>query len=1834
MKNLKKSIYILTILCTFLKSFGQTTFYVSSSGLDTNLGTELSPLQTISHAIDEAAENDIIHIIGVITENNIFISKSLTIEGDSADTSIVQAQVLNPMDDPSANGLNDAVRVFELRNASSTVKIIDLTVQHGYLSLGQGAGLYGQQAAVLEIDRCNFINNLCINQGGGVSHKGSLSITNSTFINNNGSQGGGVFSTGNSILNVSNSLFYNNDGTAQGGAIRASSSAVTLNNNTIAYNTSANNKGFGVQYNLTGELTLTNNIFFNNLGGNDLRSEGEDLAGTGATSITSKNNIFSYVQTDKFYNDALATTSASNNYVKKAEVTSNTVKFTGIEVDSETGLYALPLAMGSIAIGNADVATATASDMYGVDRAGDPDIGASEFVSGGGPYTQTISIVPIADKYQGAPSFDIQATTTSDLPLVYQITGPANIDGNTITLSGATGTLVVTVSQAGNDDYLAATETEQFEVLPPNIIYVSDAGNNDSGDGSVANPLATLSYAVTQATAGETIHLSGTFTESNITLNKDLTIIGDGAGSAVIQAQVNNPNDEEPRNPQLNQRVFIISGNPAPNIVLKNLAIRHGNLSGAQGAGIYSTVAASLSIVNCNIMDNYTDKQGGGISHKGALTISNSAIINNYANEVGGGIYHNSATLPMTITNSVIYGNTSLNQNGAAISCKSSLATINNSTIAYNTCESDNRVEGFHYSGTGAVTFSNSILFHNLRANNDKDSGIDIGGTIPSTVISKNNIISYTNYTEFQNGSQGASGNLVNGAEVDADKMAFGGLMTNDAGLYFIPVYGSSIAKDAGDPETATVRDINGSLRSTPDIGAFEQGTNVNLDPYIETPAEIAYSDHWEEFQVVALDDESLTYAITGGANQSAMSITSGGSLSFINKPPIGQSFEVEVTVTDGIGGSSSRSFTIEVIERVYNVFMIVLDDLNDYIGVMGGHPQAKTPNIDKLAGEGVLFTNAYSNAPLCAPSRASFMSGILPTSSGYYGTGNFKSFPKVNDAKMISEYMMDNGYTTYKTGKITHSPSGENQWWDYYLEDSQDYGPVAYNGKGGVPHPNSSVELQIEGGSLDGTFGSLADIPNVPADFRDPANKPGYNGWYSTTRNQGFNYIDDDNRDAMPDEISVEWTKQQLQALADTDNRDPFMIATGLIRPHSPFVVPQKYFDMFPLETLELGNILIDDKDDTPITLDGRGIKIDRAVDNSFVDRNEGIRKYLQAYLASIAFADDMVGRLMDAIDDSPYKDNTVVMLFSDHGYAIGEKDQMWKYNLWKQNSRVPLIIRSPKFESSKGKKVTKPVSLVDIYPTIIDHCKLTGTTKKTDKAADLDGNSLLPLLADSENGLWTGNEEAFINTETWGYTDPNSHNYALTTERYRYISRIGGEEFYDELYDPNDWFNLIEEPAYNEVINKFRENLINHKNPSIALEDQMTDLNKMRNSSNIKLTTHMGGTINDFTQVSKISSNLAVLEYEVENIKSFSIDFWDTRDANNRLDVGKLKVYLASEDLVYSEIETDSTLSYKDWNTANTLMYTTPSEEVPSGTKYLKIEWETSETAQINKGFIGAVRIYNTDPILLHTGIDNIAVAVDDNWFNYNEDQVRNAAPDLPAFTDPLDDLTKAYSTSGCSYITGNGADNSDYLDDDGRVVRCATDGQFPQAASLTYEVAHLESFRVEFWGKAYKSVNDHDAEVGVIKTYVGDADDNLTEIKHRRIQLQYQGANELFAYVPDEKIPAGTKYFKFEIDGGTNAWSGQIGAVHLYGINSGDNLSTENIKDTSPYKISPIPANSSLQIHGIEKEMGFKIISMQGSLVKEGNTQGSIDIDTLKNGVYLLFLDTQTPIKFIKI
>ncbi len=352
------------------------------------------------------------------------------------------------------------------------------------------------------------------------------------------------------------------------------------------------------------------------------------------------------------------------------------------------------------------------------------------------------------------------------------------------------------------------------------------------------------------------------------------------------------------------------------------------------------------------------------------------------------------------------------------------------------------------------------------------------------------------------------------------------------------------------------------------------------------------------------------------------------------------------------------------------NVVLIVVDDLNDYVTGMGGHPQAHTPHMARLAASGVSFRRAYSNSPVCAPSRGSFFSGLYPHTSGLIHFGKWFENETIINSKLISEHFRDNGYRTMGTGKLLH------HWRPNVWEVNghrANYGPFAYNGKERVGHPSVPEPFRSIG-PIDGSFAPFSDVPHVPA----TADAPGHTGWVDMPKwneIRHLRYVSEDDRDPLPDERCTQWAVDHIRRMSAQPQDRPFLVGVGYLRPHTPMVAPKRFFDMFPLESLELPVIRQGDAEDTHYVdvydADMKGPKYFRLLKESYPTIEDGLRAYAQAYLACAAFVDEEIGKVVAAVDAGPFRDNTVIVVTSDHGYNMGEKDYVFKGSLWEESGR-----------------------------------------------------------------------------------------------------------------------------------------------------------------------------------------------------------------------------------------------------------------------------------------------------------------------------------------------------------------------------------------------------------------------------------------------------------------------------------------------------------------------------------------------------------------------------------
>jgi arylsulfatase A-like enzyme len=417
------------------------------------------------------------------------------------------------------------------------------------------------------------------------------------------------------------------------------------------------------------------------------------------------------------------------------------------------------------------------------------------------------------------------------------------------------------------------------------------------------------------------------------------------------------------------------------------------------------------------------------------------------------------------------------------------------------------------------------------------------------------------------------------------------------------------------------------------------------------------------------------------------------------------------------------------------NVLFISLDDMNDWVEPLAGNSQSVTPHLSKFADEATNFSKNYCSSPGCNPSRSALLTGLHTYNSGMYSNyQDWRDVPALKEVTTIGQHFRKDGYYTAGAGKIFHYGQVDTLGWDEY-----------YPGiKNPMPRDN---------------------FPEVR-----PANMPPFKYMYSMFDWAGLPISVEETGDFE----SVNYISDQLSKEHDK----PFFLACGIYRPHLPWYVPQEYFDRFPLEDIQLPNILDNDTSDlgeVAKEIITRGGNYHKQV----VEAGQW-KKAIQGYLASIAFADEMVGRLIADLKASPYADNTIVVIWSDHGWQLGEKMHWRKFALWENVIRTVLMINVPAgiqnmpYGSING-ETTSLTSLMDIYPTLADLCNLSVRD-------DFDGISLKPILKRPDTVI----SRPIITTYDYG-------SYSIRYDNWHYIKYIDdSEELYNLRIDPEEWYNV----------------------------------------------------------------------------------------------------------------------------------------------------------------------------------------------------------------------------------------------------------------------------------------------------------------------------------------------------------------------------------------------------------------------------------------------------------
>ena len=440
------------------------------------------------------------------------------------------------------------------------------------------------------------------------------------------------------------------------------------------------------------------------------------------------------------------------------------------------------------------------------------------------------------------------------------------------------------------------------------------------------------------------------------------------------------------------------------------------------------------------------------------------------------------------------------------------------------------------------------------------------------------------------------------------------------------------------------------------------------------------------------------------------------------------------------------------------NVLFLAVDDMNDWIGCLETTPHALTPNLDRLAARGVSFSNAHTAGVFCAPSRAAIFSGQFASTTGCYATPYyFVNHPEIEALQMSFHKA---GYTTLGAGKLFHHPAGaidQRGWTEFFLRSPVQRG-------NGWPLDSWSSETP------------------VPQPF--PASVYNQGRTFKAALFLEWGPIPNDKEEEMADTIRANWAANQLKKPHDK----PFFLACGLYAPHYPNYCPQKYFDLYDPAKIPMPPIREDDLEDLPPKIrkpreNRKRLHYDRLVEMG------ALADAIHGYLACISYADAMLGRVLDALDASPHADHTIVVLWSDHGYHHGEKGQWGKHTLWERTSNVPFIWAGPGV--TKGVNTDVTVSLIDIYPTLIEMCGLAKPSQP------LEGESLAATLRQPSGAK---DRNVFL---------PHMHpgEYAVINRDWRYIRRgEDGEELYNLREDPNEWTNLAATAGHADVMAALR--------------------------------------------------------------------------------------------------------------------------------------------------------------------------------------------------------------------------------------------------------------------------------------------------------------------------------------------------------------------------------------------------------------------------------------------
>nr|WKN34513.1 sulfatase [Tunicatimonas sp. TK19036] len=429
------------------------------------------------------------------------------------------------------------------------------------------------------------------------------------------------------------------------------------------------------------------------------------------------------------------------------------------------------------------------------------------------------------------------------------------------------------------------------------------------------------------------------------------------------------------------------------------------------------------------------------------------------------------------------------------------------------------------------------------------------------------------------------------------------------------------------------------------------------------------------------------------------------------------------------------------------NVLFIAIDDMNDWISLFDPGNPITTPHLENLAARGAFFTQAYCSSPACNPSRASIMTGTRPHKTGIYGNAaDWRG--ALPEAKTLQQYFMDDGYYVGGAGKIFHHHA------DWTFHDDASFHEFLLM-KINEPYPPTKLNKLEEYGSRNTDWGPWPEHIEETADYR--------------TTSYAIDFL-------------------------QREHTRTFFLNVGIYKPHSPFFAPADFFARYQLKTLTMPTLKENDWNDLPAgaeTLLQDKKWFWRGMMAGVESYPDAYREFVQAYQSCATFADAMVGRVIDALDQSAYRENTIIVLWSDHGFHLGEKEHIEKFALWEKTTHVPYIIVAPG-QIEPGTRIDHPVDLTTVYPTLAELCRLD--------RPEVDGLSLVPLLNDH-------NAEFPPALMTYG-----QGNHAIRSQQWRYIQYADGTaELYDHRQDPNEWNNLAGEPQYQDTIQFLKQYIPN---------------------------------------------------------------------------------------------------------------------------------------------------------------------------------------------------------------------------------------------------------------------------------------------------------------------------------------------------------------------------------------------------------------------------------------